>query len=48
MKIFGAKFVSWDSVNYFFSKEENFSIGDRVVVDHVEVNDIAEIVEIEK
>ena len=48
MKIFGAKFVSWDSTNYFLLKEENFSIGDKVVVEHMEVNDIAEIVEIKE
>ncbi|MDD4290038.1 MAG: regulatory iron-sulfur-containing complex subunit RicT [Patescibacteria group bacterium] len=48
MKIFGAKFVSWDSTNYFSSKEENFSIGDRILVEHTEVNDIAEIVEIKE
>ncbi|HNV96801.1 MAG TPA: regulatory iron-sulfur-containing complex subunit RicT [bacterium] len=48
MKIFGAKFVSWDSTNFFLLKEENFSIGDKVVVEHMEVNDIAEIVEIKE
>lgn len=48
MKIFGAKFVSWDTENYFLSKDENFSVGDKVIVEYMEVNDVAEIVEVKE
>ncbi len=53
MKIYGAKFVSWDSINYFLSKDSsgnelNLSVGTRAVVEHMDVSDIVEIVEIKE
>ena len=53
MKIYGAKYVSWDSENYFLSKDEegghqDFNIGNKVVVANMEVTDIAEICEIKE
>ncbi|HNZ86826.1 MAG TPA: regulatory iron-sulfur-containing complex subunit RicT [bacterium] len=53
MKIYGVKFISWDSVNYFLSKDSSNNptdllIGDKVIVENMEVIDIAEICEIKE
>lgn len=53
MKVFGAKFVSWDSVNYFLIKDnfeqfQDLKIGDMIYVANQDIFDVTQIYEIKE